>query len=275
MNQYSHEIINDDTHLQLHVALFTNSLYYSPPHWHGHLEILFIQKGYMTAYINEQKYTLQENDILVVNPNELHATRTYGEADYLLLQIPRSYFSRFLPHASSLRFQEYFPSIIGNTSLRKMRNGLRELCCTYQNAQDGYLLHFSSVLYEFLYELYRNYSEVLSPKALEKENRNFARMEEILQYLRSNYRSNLSLKEVAGMFHMSPEYFCRIFKKHTGQTFLQYINAIRMMYFYQDLLRTDYSITELMERHGISNYKVFLREFKSSYGCSPSGLRKR
>ncbi len=275
MSIYSHEIVSDDTRLQLHIALIKDSLFYSPPHWHGHLEILFIQKGYMTAYINEQKYTLQENDILIVNPNELHSTSTYGHADYLLLQIPQDYYSRLLPHASSLHFQEYFPAIVGNTSLQKMRGELLELCRTYQAGENGYLLHFSSVLYEFLYELYRNYSQVLSPEALEKENRSFSRMEEILQFIKTHYRDQLLLKEVAGHFHMSTEYFCRLFKKHTGQTFLQYLNAIRMMYFYQDLLHTDYSITELMERHGICNYKVFLRDFKATYGCSPSKLRKR
>lgn len=275
MNTYSHEIINDDSRLQLHIAFHANSMYYSPPHWHSHLEILFIQKGYMTAYINEQKYTLQKNDIFIVNPKEIHATQTYGQADYLLLQLPKDYYERLLPHASSLRFQEYFPSIVGNTSLQTMREELTELCHTYQSGEDGYLLHLSSVLYEFLHHLYRNYAHRLSPEALDKENRNFARMEEILQYIQQNYRDTLSLQETAATFHVSPEYFCRLFKKHTGQTYLQYINAIRIMYFYQDLLRTDYSITDLMDRHGISNYKVFLRDFKFTYGCSPSEIRKQ
>ena len=66
----------------------------------------------MTAYINEQKYTLSLHDILIVNPHELHSTRTHGGVDYLLLQIPMEDLSRVLGHASSLHVKEYFPSII-------------------------------------------------------------------------------------------------------------------------------------------------------------------
>ena len=172
MTSYSHEIISDDTRLRLHFAVIKDSRFYSPMHWHGHLEIIYPLKGYMTAFINEQKYTLSQHDILIVNPHELHSTRTHGGVDYLLLQIPMEDLSRVLDHASSLHVKEYFPSIIGSTSLQKMRNYLQELCDTYENPHPGYLLHFSSVLYEFLYELYGNHSEVLSPEIKEKEKKN-------------------------------------------------------------------------------------------------------
>mgnify|MGYP002263967837 FL=1 len=274
MTSYSHEIISDDTRPRLHFAVIKDSRFYSPMHWHGHLEIIYPLKGYMTAFINEQKYTLSQHDILIVNPHELHSTRTHGGVDYLLLQIPMEDLSRVLDHASSLHIKEYFPSIIGSTSLQKMRNYLQELCDTYENPHPGYLLHFSSVLYEFLYELYGNHSEVLSPEVKEKEKKNFERMDEILQYIRSHYQEDITLHDAASALHVSHEYFCRLFRKHTGQTFLSYLNAVRTMHFHEDLLRTDASITELLQRHGIQNYKVFLRDFKATYGCSPAELRK-
>ena len=155
-----------------------------------------------------------------------------------------------------------------------MRNYLQELCDTYENPHPGYLLHFSSVLYEFLYELYGNHSEVLSPEVKEKEKKNFERMDEILQYIRSHYQEDITLHDAASALHVSHEYFCRLFRKHTGQTFLSYLNAVRTMHFHEDLLRTGASITELLQRHGIQNYKVFLRDFKATYGCSPAELRK-
>ena len=62
MTSYSHEIISDDTRLRLHFAVIKDSRFYSPMHWHGHLEIIYPLKGYMTAFINEQKYTLSQHD---------------------------------------------------------------------------------------------------------------------------------------------------------------------------------------------------------------------
>ena len=74
---------------------------------------------------------------------------------------------------------------------------------------------------------------------------------------------------------LTPEYFCRLFKKYTGQTFLTYVNQIRLQYFHSDLLQTDESITYLMNKNGITNYKVFLRSFKEAYGMPPGQLRKK
>ncbi len=275
MNNYAHEIINDDTRLQLYFVLISGSNHYSPPHWHGHLEIIFIQKGYMTACINDQKFTLQRNDMLVVNPREIHSTKIWGDADYLLLQIPYDYLSRVINNVSLLQFQEYFPSITMSATQRQLCDCLFELARTYTEKEDGYLLHFSSLVYEFLYILYRNYSHRISQEAREKDNHNLERMNEVIQYVKNNYKNNISLNDAARLLNVSPEYFCRLFKKHTGQTFLEYLNAVRMIHFYQDLNGTSYSITELMARNGITNYKVFIRTFKETYGMTPNQLRNR
>ena len=50
--------------------------------------------------------------------------------------------------------------------------------------------------------------------------------EEVIHYVKSNYKKEISLNEAAGLLNVSPEYFCRLFKKQTGQTFLEYLNAV-------------------------------------------------
>ncbi len=275
MNHYDHEIINDDTRLQLHFGLISSTNDYSPIHWHGHLEIIFISKGYMTAYVGEQKYTLRKDDLLIVNPRELHSTRTWSDTNYLLLQIPYSYLSRVLNQVPLIQFQEFFPSLTMYSTQRQLLDCLFELIDTYQAKEDGYLLHFSSTIYEFLYILYRNHSHRLSEEAKEKENRNLERIEEVIQYVKTNYRDAISLNDVAKLLNVSPEYFCRIFKKHTGQTFLEYLGTVRMHRFYQELISSDLSITQLLENNGITNYKAFCRDFKNAYGAPPRQIRKR
>lgn len=273
-DSYAHEIINDDTRLQLHFSLIKDGHYfYSPPHWHGHLEIVFIQKGEMTAWVNEQQYRLKSNDLLIVNSRELHSTRSFENIEYLLLQIPYDYLGRVINDVSLIHFQEYFPSGISEPAREQLCGCLSELARAYTEKEDGYLLHFSSVVYEFLYILYRNYSRKFTLAAAEKANRNFEKIEEVLHYVKSNYQKNISLGDVSGILNLSPEYFCRMFRKHTGQTFLEYLNAIRLIHFHQELLQTDYSVTDLMARNGITNYKVFIRNFKETYGTTPNRLR--
>lgn len=273
MQNYAHEIIRDDSRMQLYFDVAHLHHLYSPLHWHSHLEVIFMMDGYMIANINDRKYTLKKDDILVVNSRELHSTLTHGETTYLLLQIPYDYLSRALENASLIHFQEFFPSITTGTGQKKLRECLLELIKSGTEKEDGYLFHFSSVVYEFLFTLYKHHSQRISLEAKDKENRNLERMEELMQHVRANYRREIPLREAAELLNVSPEYFCRLFKKHTGQTFLEYVNAVRLLHFHRDLLSTDYSITELMERNGITNYKVFIRDFKKTYGTTPAKLR--
>ena len=83
----------------------------------------------------------------------------------------------------------------------------------------------------------------------------------------------LSLSDISDRFALNPEYFCRFFKKNMGFTFLEYVNMVRLSHIYSDLMQTGDSITQIMERHGFINYKVFNRMFKEVYGCLPSKFR--
>ena len=94
-----------------------------------------------------------------------------------------------------------------------------------------------------------------------------------MDWVGEHYREPLTLDEAAGNLGLSREYFCRIFKKYTGQTFLEYLNGIRVMRFHDELIYSNDSITNLMAAHGISNYKIFLRTFKKIYGDTPQRMR--
>lgn len=274
MQNYEHEIIHDDSNLQLLFRPIHCANEYSPMHWHSHLEIIFLLSGYMTAYIHDKRYTLKKDDMLVINPKELHSTKAYGNTDYILLQIPYGYLPLPPGQISFLQFQAYFPSITTNATQKEMRNCLMLLLKIYEEKRNGYQLLFSSIMYRFLFILYKNYAKTASDLSQSKKSRNFERIEETIQYVKSNYQKEISLSDITARLNVSPEYFCRLFKKHTGQTFLEYVNAVRMIHFYQDLLHTDYSITELLNRNGITNYKVFIRMFKDTYKTTPHKLRK-
>ena len=59
MQQGEHEIISDDGLMQLYFTQVDASNELLPAHWHEHLEMICMQHGAMTAYINETSYELQ------------------------------------------------------------------------------------------------------------------------------------------------------------------------------------------------------------------------
>jgi AraC-like DNA-binding protein len=58
-----------------------------------------------------------------------------------------------------------------------------------------------------------------------------------------------------------------------GMTFLQYLNEMRLAHIYQELISTGDSVSEITERNGMTNQKLFNRTFKELYGCTPSQVR--
>lgn len=60
-----------------------------------------------------------------------------------------------------------------------------------------------------------------------------------------------------------------------GITFLKYLNSIRLEHAYIELVNTDHNISEIIERNGFKNYKMFTKLFKDEYDCSPNEKRKQ
>ena len=82
------------------------------------------------------------------------------------------------------------------------------------------------------------------------------------------------LEDAALELGLNREYFCRMFKKNMGISFISYVNQVRIDHIYQDLIHTDDSILEITERHGFFNQKLFYQMFKERYQCTPVKLRK-
>ncbi|MDD7739279.1 MAG: AraC family transcriptional regulator [Fusicatenibacter sp.] len=272
MSTTFYETIEETNLIPARFELVHSGDYIFPAHWHEYLEILYMKSGTLSAVISAKEYDLRENQIMIINSRDLHMTKTKG-CIYLLLQISAEQLKSFFPNFNQLRFQ----TIINSDSAagKKLGDLLCELEEIWSVQMDGYPLLFTSRLYEFLFHLYRTcsfWSEQPNPS---QNARDALRITNIMEWVKEHYRESITLDDAASYLALSREYFCRLFKRYTGQTFLEYVNDVRVIHLHEDLLNSDETITVLMEKHGISNYRVFLRTFKRLYGCSPQKLRKK
>lgn len=270
----SHEIIKDDDLTQLYFSRVEASNDLLLPHWHHHLEMIYVKTGGIEANINDISYEIFPGDILLVNPKDIHYTHVHGECCYYLLQISSFHLKRIDPDWKLIHFAEYFPRTSeDDTSNSALAAVFEEFIRLSDKNEKGYQMLFLSRLYQLLHLLYTKESFFISVRKKSRTERDFLRIEKCMQFVKRNYRQQISLAEAAAQLSVTPEYFCRLFKKYTGQTFLNYVSQIRLLHFYQDLLRTDESITFLLSRNGITNYKQFMRMFKEAYGTTPHKLR--
>jgi YesN/AraC family two-component response regulator len=270
-----HEIITANTRLPVYFGIYNSYNQLVPSHWHNHLEVLYIFQGTMHIVRNDEKYTLNENDLFVVNSGDIHLTQSPRSVQVLLLQIPYDLLDHSIPEYKTVRFREYFPKskLNEDSAFHKMTQYLLAMRMLYEQAEDGFELLFISNLHLFLHTLYSHYATRQNLIEKNKAAKHLSRLKKVIDYVEQNYMESLSLKEAASLMALNPEYFCRSFKKYTGFTFMEYVNLVRLTHIHSDILTTDDSITIIQERHGFTNYKVFNRMFKESFGCTPSKLR--
>ncbi|NIJ46254.1 YesN/AraC family two-component response regulator [Wenyingzhuangia heitensis] len=100
------------------------------------------------------------------------------------------------------------------------------------------------------------------------------KMIEILEYINANFQNNISTKDIAVYFNLTPNSFCRYFKKISSQSFLQFLNEFRVNNAIYLLETTTKNISEIMYLCGFTNFSYFSKQFKKITNQSPSNYRK-
>jgi len=98
---------------------------------------------------------------------------------------------------------------------------------------------------------------------------------EIIDYVRSSYNRNITLKSVAQRFYMNPAYLGRIFKDETGEFFSDFVNRVRINEAGKMMLDSDMKIYEIALKCGYKDINYFRDLFKKITGINPMEFKKR
>lgn len=93
-----------------------------------------------------------------------------------------------------------------------------------------------------------------------------------VRYIRENYRTTVSLQEVADALNINSAYLSRLFKKYTRKTIVTYINDRKMEKAHELIEQGSMPMKEIAAEVGFQNYNYFSQMFKKYYGKSPSEL---
>lgn len=86
----------------------------------------------------------------------------------------------------------------------------------------------------------------------------------------------LSVERLAGIAGMSPFHFCRIFKKHTNKSPMQFVNCVRIEKA-KDFLTCSsgsMSVTMIANTVGFNDSSCFNKHFKKITGLTPTGFKR-
>lgn len=101
------------------------------------------------------------------------------------------------------------------------------------------------------------------------------RLAAVFQYVKSNYKEEISLDEISKIANLTPTSFCRMFKAKTKKPFVEYLNEIRVANACKYLIETDLGISEIAYECGYKTASNFNKLFKKLTGTTPKEYRKK
>ena len=99
-------------------------------------------------------------------------------------------------------------------------------------------------------------------------------MQDAAAYIDQNFMRDLSVNELAEIFHISPSYFSILFKRMKQETFLKYLTRVRMIKAKELLLDRKLSVQTVAEMVGYQSARYFTKLFHDSFGIYPSYYRR-
>ena len=249
----------------------------SPPHWHRALEILYILNGRATVKMDGKKYKLNPQDMLVIDSTKVHdVVYALPQTMGITIHISKNFLRKYIADIELMKFECNKESLKGEQqdSYERLCGYMKRLTVIYIEQKQSYELKSNAYVLDILSELVDYFSMQITENMTVSSYNKLARMEQIYHYVEEHHSEEITLENISSELGLNREYFCRMFKKNMGISFISYVNQGRIDHIYRDLIYTDDSIQEITERHGFYNQKLFYKMFKERYQCTPLKLRK-
>ena len=237
----------------------------SPYHYHNHYEFYFLVEGSCRYFINNTTYDLKYGDVVIIPKGIIHKT-VYKETTYFRKLIYCSF--HYIPYS----FMEKLPTLPHIYRNPEAFTLIEKHFCDIEEEytseapfkSEAISAHFQMLLLT----LFRHLPGTVNVPSAD------ARVSEILEYLKNNFRTDCTLEQTAQEFSVSPEHLSRTFKSETGLNFSEYRTMLRLREAERLLKeKPNLSIIDISYASGFNDSNYFSQKFREFYGVSPSKFR--
>lgn len=265
------------------IHLQEDRLPYFYPHLHRHKEIqvTWIISGDGTLIVGNTMHNFQSGDMFVIGANQPHLFKS--EPSFFdpsnrkkihslnLFFSPTGFISQLLAFPEMLSIKKFLES--SNFGLQASgRNAakLAEHFLKISNATTGFTLSYFIELLQVMANF--KHWQYLSAQSFASNitDSDGLRMNEIYRYTMDHYTESIMLEQVASVACLTPQSFCRYFKKHTGKTYVNFLNEVRINEACKRLVEnTCGSIANVAYKCGFNSVVSFNRLFKNVTAKTP------
>lgn len=234
------------------------------PHFHDHYVVMIVDEGVNEGVCEKKRYQVTANDILIINPGEIHTGSSYQGRylRYSALYVDVDFFTRHLPigHNSPPVF----------TSLIEKNNPLaRELKELIQSTRA------EESLFELEEKKVQTFGKLVNfsvSKKLKPIPSPTATVRKVQNFIREQYNQQFSLETLAKYAGLSQYHLIRTFKHTVGITPFQFLRNCRIEEAKRELLANK-AIAEVALNVGFYDQSHFHKHFKLVTGVTPRAFQ--
>ncbi|MGN1141727.1 MAG: AraC family transcriptional regulator [Oliverpabstia sp.] len=274
-----------DIYMNLHTQ--ENNSSYHLLHGHDFFEMNYVISGTARQSINQnQSIELKQGMLCIMNPNARHNLYVEHPEDMVLnIDLKTSLFNStfwtlieeqgplgefFLNYFLSRDVSENFV-LLHFCPSENIDHMVEDILTEYLQKQDYSQVALRCLLILFFTEVMRQNARLLNQKTF--ENKTAVQITALFNYLSRNY-ATATLKSTAAFFHYHPNYLSRFVKQHTGHTFRNILNDIKVSQCTYYLINTNLPISEISERLGFKQMCNFYDFTKKNFHMTPIKYRQ-
>lgn len=255
-------------------------------HAHAYAQLWYVYKGKCMHAINGEVCTVNEGELFIVPPLVEHSVSVEKEnctiygCDFIFEILSEddivnpnghdglstdSFIANLLCIKGKYTLPEYVQSRTENT--------LRKMMMIYLKDQPYGMIELKGYLLRLLANVFQSVETadvVVSNSNVYTDNINDA-----IAYVNEHMSDRIYLEEVARHVSMSVRSFNHYFKVHTGKTFVDYLNLLRLDAAKILLAETVLGISAVGRRVGFTDSAYFNRQFRKYVGCTPGEYRTK
>ena len=255
-------------------------------HYHPEVELIHFHNGFGTQFIGDHISQFEPGDIVLVGCNLPH----FWKYDEIYFRDPE----HPVPYSTVIHFFENFMGerflLLPETRpiknlLERSKRGIRvkglaakgiaDLIAQVYQAEGVYRI--TALIGGLTAIALSEHLATLSSLGFKYEfpDADNKRINAIYSYAFNHFHEKIKLEEVASVAQLTPNSFCRYFRRLTGKTFSDFITEIRVGYACKLLIANQSSVKQICYESGFNNFSCFHRQFKTMTGETPQHYQKK
>ncbi|WP_158289427.1 AraC family transcriptional regulator [Paenibacillus flagellatus] len=260
-------------------------------HMHDYIQIAYVVRGVCVHHFCDKTLTVGKGDLFIIPPWQAHCINAVDDKDCELVLLDfmpaflgdhlkpfsRSLFQHVVQYEKSGTSSEWLQPWLHISQDKQLlvEQLLQDIQEEVAEREEGYEFSVQINVVKLLILIDREFRRTERQRqAASGQRPPNPQFQDVIRYIHENYGQDIPLEQGAYIANMTPAYFSHLFKKTTGQTFVEYLHEVRIERAKELIRLNAHTMTQICFQVGFRHLSHFIRTFKKRTGMTPTDYKK-